>query len=156
MPFVIRGSIDADNNYILRSWLKTWKQEPCNKNISSKLFYNQANGLFNDILERFGAIIACNPNDNNQIYAFAIATYLNNGEWVLFWIHTKSIYTNLGIATALVNFIRQDRKHGPICPFVRDKFRHLIKKYDILDAPLAIGNILSATVINSPAKELNE
>jgi len=141
LPFAFRESTDTDKNLIMQSWLKTFRDEW--KHLSSESYYKQANSLFNQIVDRFGAIVACNPEDPDQVYAFIVAAYLNEEEWTVFWIQTKSLYSGLGIGTALYKFVRGDRKHGPIAPFMRKKSKQYINKFDILDAPLMLPQILA-------------
>ena len=141
IPFAFRAATYTDKNLILKSWLRTWHDD--NKHMSQTLYYNQANSLFNSILDKFGAVVACNPDNPDQVYSFAVAAYLDNDEWVMFLIQTKSLYSKLGIGKALYNFIKGDRKTGPICPFLRRKSRYFIDKYDLLDAPLVISQLMA-------------
>jgi hypothetical protein len=141
LPFAFRSASATDRNLILKSWLKTWRDEQ--QHLSNDSYYRQANQLFNTILDRFPAVVACNPEDPDQVYAFAVAAYINNEEWVCFWLQTKSLYSKLGIGTALFNFIKGERKHGPLCPFLRAKSKYYANKYDLLDAPMMLPAILA-------------
>lgn len=140
IPFAFRAATETDRPLVLQSWLRTWREEQ--KHMRSDSYYRQAHSLFTQILDKFGAVVAVNPEDPDQIYGFAVAAYLSNDEWVLFWIQTKSLYAKLGIGKALYKFIRGDRPHGPICPFIRRKSKNYINKYDILEAPLMITQIM--------------
>lgn len=152
IPFAYRAANEEDVGYILRSWLKTWRDEPRNKEMPNDLYYKQAHSMFKLILNKFGAIIACNPEDPSQIYAFAVAAYLPNDEWALFWIQTKSIYSHLGIGTALYNFIKGERAKGPVVPFMRNKLRYLTQRLDLLDAPYMIAQLITMEVAQPVTK----
>ena len=145
LRYAFRTMADTDRNYILKSWNRTSRDSM--EHIDASTYYRQSNPLFNSILDRFGAIIACNPDDPDQIYAFAVAAYLPEDEWVMFWIQTKQIYEGLGIGKSLFNLIKGNRPKGPICPFVRPKSKPHILKYDGIEAPLMLGKILEMPAI---------
>lgn len=143
VPYAFRMSCETDEGYILKTWNKSWRKEKTNKHMSNAVYYRQANAIFKQILDKFGAVVVCNPEDPDQIYGFAVAAYLPSQEWCLFWIHIKQLYSNLGIGTNLYNFVRDGRPNGPICPFVRANVRRHTEKYGIVEAPMIITDILN-------------
>lgn len=153
--YSFRVADPTDYNYILRTWIMTWRNEDQNRVIPNTVFYKQANSLFRTILEKFGAIIVCSPEYPDLILGFAISAYMDNGDWVLFWIHIKSLYAQLGIGEQLYRFIKGNRKSGPIVPFVRKKMRKNIPKYGALEAPYYIDKILNMKKVEG-AKSLEQ
>lgn len=142
-----KGSPEIDYNYILKTWNMTWRREPAARSLPSAQYYSQSNTLFRAILERYGCIVVCNPRDPDQIYGFAVVAYLPNDEWVLFWIHIKSMYADLGIGTELFNYVKGNRPRGPFCPFVRGSMRKVLKRYDAVDTPMLTGKLLSMDTV---------
>jgi len=154
LPYVFRLNTPDDRNYILRSWLKTWRDEPINSKLPTSVYYAEANPLFGNILERFGAIVVCNPNDFNQIYGFAVCAFIPVAEeWILFWLQVKAQYSRLGIGKALFNYLNFGFK-GPICPFVRDKLRNLIGELNIIDNPYILNMISEMSDLKSAEYKL--
>lgn len=156
VEYAFRASAPTDRNFILKSWNKTYRGEAINSHMSSELYYQQSNSMFSNILDKYGAIIACNPDNPDQIYGFAVAAYLPDDEWVLFWIQVKSIYTRLGIGTALFNFIKGPRTRGPLVLFMRAKVRHLTQKLDLVDAPYMLPKLLMMPVMKPVTTVIEE
>lgn len=155
LDYAFRAGTVEDYPYILNSWMRTWRFERANKQLSDTMYYKQAEQMFKGILNKYGSIIACNPDFTMQIYGYAVAAYLPEEDWALFWIQVKKNYGNIGIGTALYNFIRGDRKHGPFCPFIKRDMRTKIQKYDLVDAPYMIAKLLTMPTV-TPATEIFE
>ena len=139
LPFAFRSMAVTDRGYITKSFNRTYRDN--NKKMNGRLYYKQADSMFNSILDRFSAIVVCNPNEISQIYGFCVAAYISNEEWVCFWIQIKQIYQGLGIGTSLFEFVKGDRK-GPITVFLREKSKPYADKYEVMDSPMLLSKIL--------------
>jgi len=144
IKYMFRSANEMDRGYILKTWLRTFRDELKNQGLSDHQYYAQTEPLFKSILDQFGAIVAVNPDAPDQIYAFAIAGYIpSEKDWVLFWIQTKSLYFNLGIGTALFKLVKANKEYA-FCPFMKNKMKKYINKCQLIEAPYMLPKLLEA------------
>jgi hypothetical protein len=69
--FVVRDYQESDRNFILSSWLKSYRHNSYfAKRIRNKEYFNFHHAIVNRILDRAKTIVACKIDDPNLIYGF--------------------------------------------------------------------------------------
>ncbi len=87
----------ADYNFIASSWLKSFRKfEP---KVDSDVYYKHHNRLIDSIMARSKVIIACNENDNEQVFGYIV--YEESPISIVHYTYVKEAYRKMGIAKAL-------------------------------------------------------
>ena len=103
IKYTIRYATTHDMNYVFSSWRKSLKAKT--KRYRKYLPWGMYNQWFqsyaqNRLNQGYKILIACNPEDLEQIYSFII--YRPQSPPIIEYLYTKSIYQGLGIARALL------------------------------------------------------
>ena len=100
ISIAFRPYATTDINFILSNWLHTWANAPANFGVHKHVYYKTAEAHIKDTLARCGAIVACDPNDPDDLFGFIAAEYMDD-ETVIHWIHVKPSFRGFGIGRAL-------------------------------------------------------
>jgi hypothetical protein len=99
MPSVYRPPIDGDTNFILSSWLKSFRQSPSARNLDNTTYFNAHKKHVQRTLTNSLITMIVSPEDANEILGYAVFTHNPN---VLHYIYIKSFARQLHLATDLI------------------------------------------------------
>lgn len=101
---MLRDVTADDLPFIYNSWLKSFKSSPWAKSIPTSIYYANHKEVIAKILPKAIIMVACNPEDQSQIFGYAVFT---PGRIIaLHYVYVKQPYRRLGIAQVLFEFAR--------------------------------------------------
>lgn len=100
-PLVIRKAKHGDLNFILNSWLKSYKPSPANYRVPDAIYFARQADVIKKLLERSQILLAVSPEDDDQIFAYVVGEPSSSPP-ILHWIFTKYDFRHFGIADRLV------------------------------------------------------
>ena len=111
LPFKIREKIASDNNFILNSWLKSYKD--VEKIIPNDIYYREHAKLIQSALKDKNIFVAVSEDDATQIIGYICyeTQQLLPTIPILHYVYVKYPYRHLGVARALVNPIYKDAEY---------------------------------------------
>jgi GNAT superfamily N-acetyltransferase len=101
LPVKIRDFRDEDLNFILNSWLKSFKPSYYAGSIPDDMYWDVYESVFRRILKNSDVNVACDPESEYTIYGYSVTEDLDVP--VVHWIYVKQPFRSLGIAKDLVN-----------------------------------------------------
>lgn len=107
MQIAIRIMEPGDKNFILSTWLRSYKHSSSfAKRITNSIYYFFHHNIVTNILERpdTKVTVACNPQDPNVIYAYLVQGGFED-QVVVHYIYVKAPFRGLGIAGRLAEEI---------------------------------------------------
>ena len=109
LPVVYRQASVQDLNFILNSWLKSYRYTPAAEQIPSELYFEHQKNIINKLLETSKVIMITNPDDTSHVYGYIV--YLND---VLHYIYIKYTYRNFGLTEKILSKAFPHFKSNPI------------------------------------------
>lgn len=103
----LRAPNKADLNFILNSWLKSYRNSGFAAPMINPVYYKNHEPLLKDLLSSNLITVACNPLDEGQIYGYVVFNYLPGDILVLHYIYTKHSFRRFGIAKQIMASIRK-------------------------------------------------
>jgi len=109
--FEIRRGKQTDANFILNSWLKSYRHSPLTKSIRGDIYYKHHHDKIIKLLSRSKIACAVSKDEDSQIYGWACFE-----EGVLHYIYTKHSYRGFGIATEILKSLNgpYEFSHAPM------------------------------------------
>jgi len=93
--------VDADLNFVYNSFLKSFRGALINKKISNTVYFKNEQKILTEHIQNPEAkiIIACNPDDETQIYGYLIYNFTENSIW---WAYIKEAFRRFGVFKKLL------------------------------------------------------
>lgn len=99
LPVHIRSALPTDVSIVYATWLHSlYSLEPY-KRLPKDYFMAAQQALIQSLLTRSQVLIACDPNDLDQIYGYSVVKLANS---TLHWIFTKKLFRNMHVGTRLI------------------------------------------------------
>ena len=111
LPKILRPPKNDDVNFIYNSWLKSYADNNYFNPIKGPAYYGYQKLLINKLLNQSIISIVCNPEDEDQIFGYAVYE-IDNSKLILHWIYIKYNFRRLGVCRFLLDTIlsaRMDR-----------------------------------------------
>lgn len=99
LPIVIREKRDSDTNFILNSWLLSYRTSNGFPRMSKRDYYAIHEPKFKRILSQSTVCIACPQDDADALVGYCVFREPST----LHWVYVKYPYRKLGIAKMLLN-----------------------------------------------------
>ena len=113
-PIKIRPAKAEDLNFILNSWLKRYRDAIRARFVTDGVYYAYQHEAITKILQQPGlkAVVACNPDDEDQIYGYLIAEdhHIVPDLRLLHWLYVKGPLRRFGIAKALLESVNDNSR----------------------------------------------
>lgn len=107
--FNIRAYKECDKDFILASWLHSYKHSSdFAKRIKHNVFYHWHNLIANNLLSRGQVSIACLPDEEDAILGY-IVSELQQDQRIVHYLLVKEEWRKLGIARALFNSVDEGK-----------------------------------------------
>lgn len=114
LEILIREPNENDINFVMNSYLKSLGNQKPYSLLDCNYFNASAHLLANKIMTLSSVLIACQPEDQNQIYGWISADRNNR---ILFWVYVKNVYRNAGIGTLLMKSVFNEI--GKVAPKIK-------------------------------------
>ena len=96
----VRQFSELDYSFILNSYLKSYRIQEANRFIENCVYYDNYKKLFDKLLKRGDCLVACNPDDLDQLYAWVLFETIDDTT-ILHFAYTKYTYRKMGIMETL-------------------------------------------------------
>ena len=107
MKVRVRTATEEDANFILNSWLKSFRNSFFAKSINSTVYFTEHHKVLRKLLKRSTTLIACNPEDANQIYGYLVLEKVD-GILCIHFTYTKQVFRKLGVQRQLLALVNHD------------------------------------------------
>lgn len=107
IPFAIREPVPADLNFIIDTWLKSFRQhsKTFKSYISTKDYNEFYRKVILSVLQKSNVYIAHSIEDQSQIYGYAVVN-----QDVVHYIYVKSPFRRFGIAKSLCEIMSSNQE----------------------------------------------
>jgi len=141
-----RPAADADTSFLFSTFLKSYKENnEWTRDLSDAVFFDNQKIVWGKILAKAQTLIACSPDDDDQIFGYI--TYSNfNGVLCVHWWYTKFTFRKFGIGTVLLNeakrIVGAQDDAFTILTHSSYSFRYLRKKLHLQFIPYLLEEVL--------------
>lgn len=104
----IRSFNEDDTNFILNSWLKSFRNSPFAQNIAPYIYYTVQKRIIEDCIRNHDIRVICVADDSSHIVGYACFSEIADGLVNIDYIYIKSPYRRFGLAKELVKDIRSN------------------------------------------------
>lgn len=101
LPVRLRNVTAEDHNFILNSWLKSFRNGPAVRRMENSAYYHEQAKVIKELLQSVNVLVACDKDAPNQILGYLISQRINN-VFVLHYVYVKQPFRNCGIAKMLI------------------------------------------------------
>lgn len=130
VPTTLRAPVDDDRNFILSTWLKSFRNSHFACMIPNDIYFKAHKALIMATLQESGVVVAVNPEDESQIFGYGVYTP-NGGATLCHYIYVKESYRRLGIGTTLFRAMLADSDHSPDVPAIATHSTRALKDYGL-------------------------
>jgi hypothetical protein len=88
-----------DENFIMSSLLRSYRDSVVNKDIPTKIYYDNQRSVTSKLLESADILVACSPDMSDQIYGYVVYEQPS----LLHYIYVKYTFRKFGIAKELLS-----------------------------------------------------
>ena len=106
----IRSILANDVNFILNSFLKSFKKSNLAKDVNNQTYYNFLQAKIKQKFKTHQILVACSYDDPNQIFGYVIFCELENKAIAIDYIYVKEIFREMKIANALIDKLNTENK----------------------------------------------
>lgn len=144
VPAVMRYATEGDQNFIINSWLKSYRDSNFADPITSDVYFKQHRSLIIDMLSDGVTIVACNPDSTDQIFGWVNAIPSEVGITVFNYVYVKHPYRRLGIGGMLRREALHKCNHDMELPALATHSTRMLidllsDKWNIIYNPYLIG-----------------
>lgn len=120
----IRPMAKADESFIYHSWLKSYRDSPTVRSIPNTIYFARHHDVIERIFKDPSTVvnIACNPEDENQIYGYIVGGTVGP---VVHWVYVKHPFRGAGIGALLEKSVVGDNGATAV-------YTHRVKQMDRL------------------------
>lgn len=105
VPVKLREPSQEDKNFILSSWLKSFRNSDFPRRMCNAVYYKNHQIVIKNLLDDCLITVACDPEDEQHIFGYAVYERLPAGALVLHYLYTKFHCRKLGVARFMVESI---------------------------------------------------
>lgn len=139
LPVRLRNMQPEDKNFILNSWLKSYRKAPAVRRMENNAYFHEQSKVIKDLLDNVNVLIACSAEDSTQIYGYLISQRIDN-VFVMHYLYTKLPFRNCGIGKMLINARDHDLgKTAAIYTHHTDTAIRLAYKYKFMHNPYVLS-----------------
>jgi GNAT superfamily N-acetyltransferase len=111
LKIVLRGIAPEDSNFIYSSLAKSLRDAPLFRNVPGQIFFDGIRSVINSLLNHV-VVIACNPEDQSQIFGFAIGTPATpTTPPIVHYVYVKHPFRGFGVGKTLLFSLVRDRRY---------------------------------------------
>lgn len=102
LPIEIRPGMESDANFILSSWLKSYRQSYFARVMTNTIYFDNHHSVLRRILKRATVLVASNVDSPDQIYGYIVFEMVD-GIPVIHYTYVKHTFRGMNIAKLLYN-----------------------------------------------------
>lgn len=137
VPLKLRAPSNEDLNFILNSWLKSFRNSSFGSPQCNAVYYKNQQLLIKALLSQNLITVACSEQDDNHIYGYCVFNYLPGDILCIHYLYTKFSFRKMGIARRIVDSIQ--KVDMPVLYTHHTKFAELLKnKLSIIYDPYKV------------------
>lgn len=103
LPVTVRFFQNEDKNFILHSWMVSFRQENYAQTVCNEVYYFNHQRVIGKIAETADIFVACSVDDPNQIWGWLCAQQGPEGSLLVHYVYVKSRYRRFGVAKLLLS-----------------------------------------------------
>lgn len=133
----LRPAMKEDLNFILNSWLKSYRSSPFAAKMINKVYFSNHQEVIKSILADNLITVACNPEDEGQIFGYMVFNTLPGNVLLIHYTYIKHTYRRMGIAKFIYDAIKTDdlgvlyTHHTKYADFLSNKLTLIFDPYRI-------------------------
>lgn len=145
----IRKSTDADFNFIISSWLKTYKYSgPHVRKMLDRIYYEAYEPIVKDLIKRSDIYVACLREDPDVIVGY-LALERSQDKDVIHFCLIKDLWQKMGVATYLAHAAQP--KEITYFTHWTNPIESIVNKIPYLYQPFLISGALNETKVRNSA-----
>lgn len=113
LPIKIREYSSSDEAFVFHSWLKTYFDAlidmKMTNGIRSDVYYKGQHNRVAGLLKRGNTLIACNSEDDDQIYGWLNFEDTEDDGVILHFVYVKQPFRKMGIAKRLIEIAKYSK-----------------------------------------------
>ena len=114
-----RAPTQDDVGFIYNSWLKSHRGNSAwARDMPAQVYFSNHKKVLAKLLEGSGILVACNPENTEQIFGYGVYQPTTGGVTVLHYVYVKHPYRRLGIGGDIVQTILRLSGHDMELPAV--------------------------------------
>lgn len=102
IPVRIRFFDTSDANFVLNSWLKSYREAPAVSPVPPQYYFEGQQRLIAGLAETAQILIACDRDDPGQIFGWICYEQGLEGSIILHFLYVKHRYRGFGVAKLLI------------------------------------------------------
>jgi len=102
LPIRIREFNEPDKNFVLNSWLKSYRDSPWAFHLDNDTYFYGHQLLIGKLAETSKLYVACSVDDPNEIWGWLCAEKGPPGTVVIHYVNVKQRFRKFGVAKALL------------------------------------------------------
>jgi len=134
LPINIRPATQEDVGFIFNAWLKSYRNSNFARQLSNTIYFAEHHKVIERLLRNYTTVIACNPEDPEQIYGFINAGFTDN-IFTLNYVYIKHPFRKMGIAKELFNVFEHSMEYASIYTHKTRVAEKLEEKYNMIHHP---------------------
>ena len=101
LPIRFRTYAPEDRNFILNSWLKSYRKSLSVKDVDQRVYFHNQADLVDALIQRSHVVVAVSEKDPTDIYGYIIREKVGSTN-VIHYIYVKKTYRLLGVGHHLL------------------------------------------------------
>lgn len=120
----IRKLLPSDMEFITSTWLKSHRSNSdSTKKMKNDVYFPEHHKLIQAALINFRVLVACNPDENEQVFAWIV--YDNLGYDLIHYMYCKKVFRESPVMEKLV----EEAKKSDICIYTHDNIKKELNKF---------------------------
>lgn len=140
LPASLRRAQEKDISFIFNSWLKSYRNSLFAKSISNTIYFSEHHKIIEKLAKTSEIIIACNPDDPDQIYGYICAEKIDD-IFTIHYIYVKQPFRKLGLANFMLSAFDVDMGEPSIHTHQTKTAELLAAKYNTVYHPYLLINV---------------
>jgi hypothetical protein len=135
----VRSPREADLPWIYSTFIRSLANQKTYRSIEPHLLSAMLHALCTRILSHCACVVACDPDDEDQVYGYAIG---DQRDRLLAWAYTKHDFRGFHVGSRLVEAMLGDLGGEPVgLLLATGASRHLETKWRLVPRPEAVGRM---------------
>ena len=130
----IRPATEEDIPFIFNSWLKSYRNSFFARDVPPPVYFTEHHKVLEDIVKTNTVLVACNPDESNQIYGYMVAGTVDN-VFVLQYAYVKHPYRSLGVGKLLLKAFNHEKGTAGFHTHSTRAGRDIAIKYNLVYSP---------------------
>jgi hypothetical protein len=106
MSVLIRDARKGDVNFLLDSWLKSWRKSKFSGVVGNDRYFETTRAVIENLVARGAKFkVACLESDEDSILGWINYEKLKSGEDCVHYLYVKDPYLKMGVADRLVELV---------------------------------------------------